>query len=106
MGRDTDAEANEVAELLQAWAAGDFDGFVEALDSIAQPGQELIEELRVQEGDARRIQGEIEEELERLAGLARGAMYLARHAVDLALDPPATRFISREEVIQRLLAGS
>lgn len=98
-------EGIEAAELLDAWAANDFDGFSDDMDSIAEPGQHLTDELRSQEGDARGIQSDLEDELLRLARITRGVLYLARHAIDLAMDPPRTgRFAARTEVLSHLLA--
>jgi hypothetical protein len=102
MEKDPDAEILSAAELLRAWADGDFDGFADALDFIAETGDELAEHLREFEGDARGIQDDLTKELARLAGLVRGALYLTRHAIDLALDPPATRFLSRGEILNKL----
>lgn len=94
------------ADLLRAWAGGDFDGFADALDSIATDSEALIAELRRQEGDARGIQPDLEDELARLIGLVRGSLYLTRHAVDLALDPPLKgRFLGRGEVLDQLVDG-
>lgn len=104
MGYDVHEEATHAAELLRAWSVGDFDGFAESLQAITDPGQELAEHLREQEGDARAIQQSIEVELENLAELVRGSLYLVRRAIDLLLDPPGERFVSREEALARLLS--
>src|SRR5687768_13838821 len=103
MDRDARHEAIDAAELLRSWADGDFDGFADSLAEIARPGQRLTAHLREQEGDARRIQADLDDELARLAELTRGALLLVRRAIDLALDPPPKRFVSRDEVIGRLL---
>lgn len=96
-------EAQDAANLLHAWSVNDFDGFLAAQDSIDDDALELIDELRRQEGDARNIQTKLEVELQDLAGLVRGALYVARQAIELALDPPASRFVSREELLNTLV---
>lgn len=100
---DTKAEARDAANLLTAWARNDFDGFAEALHLISSSGDDLIAYLDDQDGDARGIQSDLGAELESLAALVRGALFLARHAIDLAMDPPASRFLSRDAVIAHLL---
>lgn len=92
-------EVHLATPLLAAWADNDFDGFAESLDELSSRSREIVSVLTAQEGDARALEDDIADEYERLVLLVRGALALARGAVDLALDPPATRFTSRAEVI-------
>lgn len=103
MGRDTQGEARAAAELLRAWARDDIDGLLEALDGVEDPTEYLVDHLREQEGDARRIQEDIEDELRRLIRLVRGMAYLTRHAIDLVLDPPDEELGDREAVLGWIL---
>lgn len=99
-------DASDVVAYLRPWALGDPDGFPDAIEHINQEGNNLMKELAEAEGDARGMMETLPAEIAELQGLVRGAMFLAREAIDLLLDQatsiPAT---NRAEALTYLVGN-
>lgn len=93
--------ARSAASQLEPWAAGDFDNHADTVRAIYAEGERLSRILDEEEGDARAIVVELQEELTALAGMADGALRLAREAIDLAVASGAAP--DRAAVLARLV---
>ncbi len=101
-----DIEFRQIAaSYLDGWARNDHDEILSDNASIAADALDLVQQLRDQGGDARNLVTAIDVEFESLVEVIRGALHLVRNAVELMIDPPGERPISREDAL-RLLVGT
>lgn len=100
-------DAAIAAEHLRRWAAGDQDALHDAMERINDSGINLIEELREKEGDARGLIEDIADEITKLQTLVRGALFLAREAMEtLAEYPSDYPPTSRAEVLEDMISDT